>query len=194
MNLHLFRYRRLLRHPRFQGYAVRDLSMSGDLDRRLGPNRFGWHPAQGTVFRRTDLAASEVVAERWYTPETVMSAIGDTVDRALGAGSEVILLIPPHAPRFRDRMSEPELDWTTFIEAMNHLATSRGVALIDHHAHPDFGDEAFFDGIHLRNEEAQRYSGVLGRTLSAVRPDATPSARGATKAGASSGASGRSEN
>lgn len=167
MEMKLFRYRRLLRHPRYQAYAARRLSLDGDLKRRLGPYSLGFHPAQGAVFKRTLDDEGEIVAERFEMPPAVETRLGEMIDRTLEAGTEVILLVPPHAPKLAALMSAPDEDWSAFLSKMGRIADARRITLIDHHDHEDFGNGAFYDRIHMTNEAAVEYSRVLGHTLSA---------------------------
>jgi hypothetical protein len=184
MQLHLFRYRMQWRDLRYQVYALRDLSLAGDLERRLGPHGRGWWPGQGRWEAEADLNDADAATptaddsmqrafqERgWTAPPQVFTSLGQAIRTAQARGASVTLAIPPHPPRFMRLMRDPEGDWTRFTAQMQQLARDTGSRFLDHHRLPDFDDRSFFDHTHLKTDEARRYSRVLARALGAMVND-----------------------
>jgi len=168
-NLHLFRYRRQYRDLRYQVYTFADVNLAGDIKRRLGPYSLGWRPGEGRFDTETDINALPQLMKRkprqWLVADTVFQSLHETVILAGKRNTHVILLVPPHPPRFHTTMIDPESEWDQFIQSLNRIARQTGCQVIDHHDLPQFTDSDFFDYTHLKNKAAQRYSRFLSQPI-----------------------------
>ncbi len=168
-NLYLFRYRRQYRNLRYQVYALIDRNLSGDIKRRLGPYARGWWPGEGRFDSEVDLNQQVDEPNRkrrqWIVPDIVFQSLQRTVLLAQRRGAEVILLVPPHPPRFNRVMIDPDAEWQHFLSRLGAIAQVTGCRVIDHHALVEFTDIHFFDYTHLKNNDARRYSRFLTGSL-----------------------------